>query len=71
MPEGGSVYDWDLEPDTTYAVSIRMFNLEYRKNLHLNAFQPWVAEKDVAVCPYLTVEYKSAGKGGKQTEATN
>ena len=71
MPEGRFVYDWDLEPDTTYAVSIRMFNLEYRKKLHLDVFQSWVAEKDVAVCPYLTVEYKCSGKGGKQTQATN
>lgn len=71
IPESKFVYDWDLEPDTTYAVSIRMFNLEYRKKLHLDAFQSWVAEKDVAVCPYLTVEYKCSGKGGKQTQATN
>ena len=72
MPEGSRfVYDWELEPDTSYAVSIRMFNLEYRKKLHLEAFQPWVAEQDVAVCPYLTVEYKCSGKGGKQTQATN
>ncbi len=71
MPEGRFVYDWDLEPDTTYAVSIRMFDLEYRKKLHTDAFQPWVAEKDVAVCPYLTVEYKCSGKGGKQTQATH
>ncbi|KAL9636840.1 MAG: hypothetical protein Q9164_002572 [Protoblastenia rupestris] len=71
MLGGRFVYDWDLEPDTTYAVSIRMFNLEYRKKLHLDAFQSWVAEKDVAVCPYLTVEYKCSGKGGKQTQATN
>lgn len=48
-----------------------MFNLEYRKKLHLDAFQPWVAEKDVAVCPYVTVDYKCSGKGGKQTQATN
>jgi len=71
IPEGRFVYDWELEPDTTYAVSIRMFNLEYRKKLHLDAFQAWVAEKDVAVCPYVTVEYKCSGKGGKQTQATN
>ena len=72
MPEGSKfAYDWELEPDTSYAVSIRMFNLEYRKKLHLDAFQSWVAEEDVAVCPYLTVEYKCSGKGGKQTQATN
>ena len=71
MPESRFVYDWELEPDTSYAVSIRMFNLEYRKKLHSDAFQSWVAEQDVAVCPYLTVEYKCSGKGGKQTQATN
>ena len=71
MPAGRFVYDWELEPDTSYAVSIRMFDLEYRKKLHLDAFQSWVAERDVAVCPYLTVEYKCSGKGGKQTQATN
>ena len=71
IPGGRFIYDWELEPDTSYAVSIRMFDLGYRKKLHLDAFQPWVAEKDVAVCPYLTVEYKCSGKGGKQMQATN
>ena len=33
------IYDWDLEPDATYAVSINMFNPEYRRRLHLDAFQ--------------------------------
>ena len=71
MPESKFVFDWELEPDTSYAVSIRMFNLEYREKLHSQAFQSWVAEKDVAVCPYLTVEYKCSRTGGKQTHATN
>ena len=71
IPGGRFIYDWELEPDTSYAVSIRMFDLGYRKKLHLDAFQPWVAEKDVAVCPYLTVEYKCSGKGDKQMQATN
>lgn len=71
LPESRLVYDWDLEPDTTYAVSIKMFNSEYRRKLHLDAFQSWVAEKDVSVCPYLTVEYKSSEKGGKEAQATN
>lgn len=71
VPEGKFVYDWDLEPDTSYAVSIRMFNLEYRNILHVDAFQAWVAEKDVAVCPYLTFEYKCSNKGGRQAQATN
>ena len=72
MPQGTMfAYDWELEPDTSYAVSIRMFDLEYRKKLRLHVFQPWVAENNVAVCPYLTVEYKCAGKGGKQMQATN
>ena len=55
-PKGRFTYDWELEPDTSYSVSIRMFKLEYRNKLHLDTFQSWVAEKDVAVCPYLTVE---------------
>ena len=71
MSEGRFIYDWELEPGTSYAVSISMFNLEYRKKLHLDAFQTWVAEQDVAVCPYLTVEYKCSGKGGTQAQATN
>lgn len=71
IPEGKFIYDWDLEPDTTYAVSIKMFNVEYRRKLGLDAFQPWVAERDVAVCPYLTIEYKCSEKGGKESQATN
>ena len=71
LPESRFVYDWDLEPDTTYAVSIKMFNSGYRRKLHLDAFQSWVAEKDVSVCPYLTIEYKSSEKGGKEAQATN
>ena len=72
MPEGSKfVYDWELEPDTSYAVSINMFDFEYRNKLHSDALQPWVAEKDVTVCPYLTVEYKCADKGGKEAQATN
>ncbi|KAL9607637.1 MAG: hypothetical protein Q9167_007471, partial [Letrouitia subvulpina] len=71
LPRSKFVYDWDLEPDSTYAVSIKMFNYEYRRKLHSDAFQPWVAEKDVSVCPYLTIEYKSSEKGGKMGQATN
>ena len=71
LPESKFVYDWDLEPDSTYAVSIKMFNSEYRRTLHLDAYQSWVAEKDVSVCPYLTIEYKSSEKGGKEAQATN
>ena len=71
LPESRFTYDWDLEPDSTYAVSISMFNSEYRRELHLDAFQAWVAEKDVSVCPYLTVEYKSSEKGGKEGQAAN
>lgn len=71
MSQGTYVYDWELEPDTSYAVSIRMFNLEYRNELHVDALLPWVAEKDVAVCPYLTIEYKCSSKGGNLAHATN
>ena len=71
IPRSRFVYDWDLEPDATYAVSITMFNPEHRRKLHLDDFQSWVAEKDVSVCPYLTIEYKSSDKGGKEAQATN
>ena len=62
------VYDWDVKLDTSYAVSIRMFDLEYRKKLILHVFEPWVAEHNFSVCPYLTVEYK---RGRNQMRATD
>ena len=65
IPIGGYTYDWDIKPDTTYAVSIAMFNVKDRMDLDRKAeCHPWLAEC-AAVCPYLTIEYKCNKKGGK------
>ena len=68
IPIGGYTYDWDIEPDTTYAVSIRTFDVKHRRELNLKQCHPWLAES-AAVCPYLTVEYKCTEKTGKSSDA--
>ena len=68
IPPSKYVYDWDIEPGTTYAVSIRIFNIEQRWELMGMECKPWVAE-DGAVCPYLTIEYKCRAKNGKPSHA--
>ncbi|MCJ1341814.1 hypothetical protein MMC09_007111, partial [Bachmanniomyces sp. S44760] len=73
IPLSDYVYDWDLEPDSTYAVSINMFSAEVRRKLlQIDARREWLGwlADHNTVCPYLTLEYKSAGKGGKQNHAT-
>jgi len=65
---GAYFYDWDLEPDATYTVSIRMFNANDRSALKSKACERWLAEED-SVCPYLTIEYKSSEKTGKKSHA--
>ena len=69
-PVGGGAYyyDWDLEPDATYTVSIRMFNSNERQDLKAKTCERWLAEPD-SVCPYLTIEYKASEKTGKQSHA--
>lgn len=68
IPGGAYFYDWDLEPDSTYTVSIRMFNANDRSDLKSKACERWLAEED-SVCPYLTIEYKSSEKTGKKSHA--
>ncbi|KAL9102674.1 MAG: hypothetical protein Q9163_002196 [Psora crenata] len=68
IPGHDYVYDWDIEPGTTYAVSINMFDLKHRMELSLEHWDRFVAERD-AVCPYLTIEYKCLEKTGKQSSA--
>jgi len=68
VPKGEHVYDWDLEPDSTYAVSINMFAAEDRRILRSRS--GWLAE-DYSSCPYLTIEYKCAEKSGKSSDATS
>ena len=65
---GQSIYDWAIEPDTTYAVSIQTFESKHRKALIRKKNQQLVAESG-AVCPYLTIEYKCAEKTGKSKDA--
>lgn len=68
IPSGAYVYDWDLEPDATYTVSIRMFNANDRTHLQSKASHRWLAEPNSG-CPYLTIEYKASEKTGKQSHA--
>lgn len=68
IPGGAYFYDWDLEPDATYTVSIRMFNANDRSALKSKACERWLAEED-SVCPYLNIEYKSSEKTGKKSHA--
>ena len=70
IPDGLHVYDWDLEPDATYTVSIRIFDASDRRMLNSISCQRWLAERNT-VCPYLTIEYKSSEKTGKISHATN
>ena len=70
VPSDRYAYDWDLEPDTTYGVSIRMFDVEHRWELESPDCHPWLAESESMVCPYLTIEYKCTEKTGKASDAT-
>ncbi len=70
IPGHAYTYDWDMEPDATYAVSINMFDVEHRRELSLETWQHWLAEGSSG-CPYLTVEYKCSEKTGKGSHATN
>lgn len=63
------VYDWDLEPDATYTIAVRMFKADDRFELKSKACEPWLAD-DNSVCPYLTIEYKVTEKTGKKSHAT-
>ena len=70
IPSGDYIYDWDLEPDTTYGVSIRMFDVEHRWELEHPDCHPWLAESESMVCPYLTIAYKCTEQAAKPSHAT-
>ena len=70
IPSHTHYYDWAIEPDATYAVSINMFELELRKQMAMSIGSSLLVEPD-GVCPYLTVEYKSTEKGGRRSDAQN
>lgn len=63
-------YDWDVEPDVTYTVSINQFELRDRDVLKTPPMDQWLAEKE-ACCPYLTIEYKCGAKTGKRIHAVH
>ena len=70
IPSTKYVYDWDIEPDTTYAVSARIFDMQHRRELRMKDCEHLIAQ-NAAVCPYLTIEYKCSEKTGKSSDATN
>ena len=61
-------YDWDIEPDMTYMVSINMFEIKVREPLRSLSSFNWLTAEPLGVCPYLTFELKCAEKTGKESE---
>ena len=66
---GRYTYDWDIEPGTTYGVSLRMFDVERRWELQFVDCHPWLAEPENIACPYLTIEFKSRATNGRRSHA--
>lgn len=64
-------YDWIIEPDATYMVSVNMFEPRQRERMWASAADSFLLAEPHGVCPYLTVEYKSTAKGGKAEDAVN
>ena len=63
----GYFYDFNIEPDITYMVSLSLFTEAVRNEIrtpHLN----WRADT-AGCCPYLTFELKCAKKLGKDSDA--
>ena len=63
----GYFYDFNIEPDITYMVSLTLFTEAVRNEIrtpHLN----WRADT-AGCCPYLTFELKCAKKLGKDSDA--
>jgi hypothetical protein len=67
-PINGYTYDWDIEPDMTYMVSLNIFKDDLCVALSLPALD-WLLAEPVGVCPYLTFELKCAEKSGKDSHA--
>lgn len=66
IPGDACVFDWDIEPDTTYSVSTKMFTVPHRRALR---HQRHLLADFASVAPYLTLEYKCLEKTGKESEA--
>lgn len=70
IPGDTHTYDWDIEADTTYAVSVNIFDFKHRRELMLAPWYACLADLD-SVCPYLTIEYKCSAKSGKSNDAAH
>ena len=66
--KSGYTYDWDIEPDMTYMVSVNLFPEDIRERMHTPDLLCVLAEP-AGVCPYLTFEFKCAEKTGNKAEA--
>ncbi|MCJ1392269.1 hypothetical protein MMC18_005136 [Xylographa bjoerkii] len=66
--KSGYTYDWEIEPDMTYMVSVNLFKRDIRERMYTPDLTCVLAEPD-GVCPYLTFEFKCAEKNGKETQA--
>ncbi len=61
-------YDWDIEPDMTYMVSINVLSQDLRKALTRSGLDDLLADPH-GVSPYLTLEFKCSEKTGKDSDA--
>ncbi|KAL9120906.1 MAG: hypothetical protein Q9187_002543 [Circinaria calcarea] len=64
----GYIYDWDIEPDTTYMIALNMFELPLRNEISAPDLQ-WLLAEPSGVSPYLTLEMKTAERSGKESDA--
>lgn len=61
-------YDWDVESDAIYMISMDMFDHHQRGKI---AMTSELSAEPYGVCPYLTIDYMSMAKGGKPQDAVN
>ena len=64
----GYIYDWDIEPDTTFMVASNLFEPSLREEISGPDLQ-WLLAEPSGVSPYLTFEIKTAERAGKESEA--
>ena len=64
----GYIYDWDLEPDTTYMIASNLFERPLRYEMSGPGLD-WLLAEPSGVSPYLTFEMKTAERSGKESEA--
>ncbi|KAL9117090.1 MAG: hypothetical protein Q9187_006375 [Circinaria calcarea] len=64
----GFIYDWDIEPDTTYMIVSNIFEHPVREEISAPDLE-WLLAEPSGVSPYLTFELKTAERSGKESEA--